>query len=186
MTMSGAPVSDHPASDHVVLVGMMGVGKSSLARRLGRALHRPVFDTDAEIMTRTGRTIPEIFEADGEPAFRDLEVAVLADLLARPEPSVIAGAGGIVLRPENRAALHRAGTVVWLRAPVEVLLTRVARGTHRPALAEDPEGTLRAMESDRDVLYAEVADVTIDTDRRFDTILTEILDAVAERGTVAS
>jgi shikimate kinase len=180
MTTSGAPVTNH-----VVLVGMMGVGKSSLARRLGRSLQRPVFDTDAEIVSRTGRTIPEIFTAEGEPRFRDLEVEVLADLLARPESSVIAAAGGVVLRSENREALRRAGTVVWLRAPVEVLLTRVVNGSHRPALAEDPEATLRAMESDREALYAEVADLAVDTARRFDTILAEILAVIADRETVA-
>lgn len=179
MTMSGAPVTNH-----VVLVGMMGVGKSSLARRLGRSLDRPVFDTDAEIVSRTGRSIPELFSTDGEQRFRDLEVEVLSDLLARPESSVIAAAGGIILRPENREALRRAGTVVWLRAPVEVLLTRVANGTHRPALADDPEGTLRTMESDREALYEEVADLTVDTARRFDVIQAEILAAIADRETV--
>jgi shikimate kinase len=181
MTASGTPVSNH-----VVLVGMMGVGKSSLARRLGRSLHRPVFDTDTEIMTRTGRTIPEIFSDDGEAAFRDLEVSVLSELVARPDASIIAAAGGIVLRPENRLTLHHAGTVVWLRAPVEVLLGRVVTGTHRPALVDDPEGTLRTMARDREPLYAEVADLTIDTVGRFDTILAEILDAVAERESVTS
>jgi len=181
MTVSGSPVSNH-----VVLVGMMGVGKSSLSRRLGRSLHRPVFDTDTEIVARTGRTIPEIFAEDGESAFRDLEVSVLAELVARPDASIIAAAGGIVLRPENRVALGHAGTVVWLRAPVEVLLGRVVNGTHRPALADDPEGTLRTMATDREPLYAEVADLTVDTVGRFDTILAEILDAVAEREKVTS
>jgi shikimate kinase len=174
-----------PVPGHIVLVGMMGVGKSSLAKRIGRSLRRPVLDTDAEIVNRTGRTIPEIFAAEGESAFRDLEVSVLAELLARPEPSVIAAAGGIVLRPENREALALAGTVVWLRAPVDVLIGRVANGTHRPALAEDPEGTLRSMERDRETLYAEVADVTVDTVQRFDDALAEILSVVAEREAVA-
>lgn len=171
-------------SGHIVLVGMMGVGKSSLAKRIGRALRRPVLDTDAEITARTGRTIPEIFATDGEVTFRDLEVGVLAELLGRSEPSVIAAAGGIVLRPENRAALASAGTVIWLRAPVDVLVGRVAHGTHRPALADDPEGTLRSMEQTREALYEEVADLSIDTSQRFDDALAEILDAVADRGVV--
>ena len=91
-------------SGHIVLVGMMGVGKSSLAKRIGRALRRPVLDTDAEITARTGRAIPEIFATDGEVTFRDLEVGVLAELLGRSEPSVIAAAGGIVLRRSPQPA----------------------------------------------------------------------------------
>lgn len=174
------------ATGHIVLVGMMGVGKSSLAKRIGRALNRPVLDTDAEIVARAGRSIPEIFATDGEPAFRDLEASVLAELLARNEPSVIAAAGGIVLRPENRAALSTAGTVIWLRAPVEVLVGRVVNGTHRPALADDPEGTLRNMENVREPLYAEVADLTISTSQRFDAALAEILAAVAARESVTT
>jgi len=178
----GAPA----ATGHIVLVGMMGVGKSTLAKRIGRALHRPVLDTDAEIVARAGRSIPEIFANDGEAVFRDLEVSVLADLLARPEPAVIAAAGGIVLRPENRAALAAAGTVIWLHAPVEVLVDRVANGTHRPALAEDAEGTLREMERSREALYAEVADLSISTSQRFDSVVEEILAAVSERESVTS
>jgi shikimate kinase len=169
---------------HIVLVGMMGVGKSSLAKRIGRSLNRPVLDTDAEIMTRTGRSIPDIFATDGEDAFRDLEVVILDELLNRPDPSVIAAAGGIVLRVENRDALSRAGTVIWLRAPVDVLVGRVTRGTHRPALADDPEGTLRQMEQIREPLYEEVADLTIDTSRPFDAALAEILAAVTQRESV--
>jgi shikimate kinase len=174
-----------PVAGHVVLVGMMGVGKSSLAKRIGRSLHRPVLDTDAEIVRRTGRTIPEIFATDGEPSFRDLEVSTLAEMLDSAEPSVIAAAGGIVVRQENRTALANAGTVVWLRAPVEVLLSRVANGSHRPALAEDAEGTLRSMQRDREALYAEVADIAVDTAQRFDDALAEILAAVAQREAVA-
>lgn len=175
-----------PAGNHVVLVGMMGVGKSTLARRIGRSLQRPVFDTDTEVVARAGHSIPEIFAADGEEAFRDLETEVLLELLARPEASVIAAAGGVVLRPRNREALSRAGTVVWLHAPVEVLLSRVATGTHRPALADDPEGVLRSMERDREELYAEVADLTVESAGRFDAILEEILSAVAGREAVSS
>lgn len=176
----------HRPGGHVVLVGMMGVGKSTVAKRLGRALGRPVFDTDAEVVARSGRSIPELFASEGESAFRDLESEVLVDLLGRNEPAVIAGAGGIVLRPENRAALAEAGTVVWLRAPVSVLVGRVSRGTHRPALVDDPEGTLAQMELDREELYASVADVTIDTSTRFDDVLAAAVAAVTEREARAS
>ncbi len=166
---------------HVVLVGMMGVGKSTVGRRLAAELGRPFSDSDLEIEARTGRTVREIFELDGEPAFRRLEAQVLADALASPEPTVVAAAGGVVLDPENRRRMTDAGTVVWLRAPVAVLVDRVAAGVHRPAVETDPEGTLSTMERDREELYAEVADVTLDSARPVDEVVALALAAVTER-----
>jgi shikimate kinase len=122
---------------------MMGVGKSTVGRILARRLRRPFLDTDALLEERAGRTVREIITTDGEPAFRDLEARVLADALAvrDPRPSSPRPVG-VVLRDENRAVLNeRAGKVIWLSAPPEVLLARVRSGKHRPLLDDDPEAT---------------------------------------------
>jgi shikimate kinase len=155
------------ADQHVVLVGLMGVGKSTVARSLGQRLGRPVVDSDAVIESQTGRTVRQIFEADGEEAFRTLETAALVDALASDVPLVIAAAGGAVLRAENRAALRASGAkVVWLSADVDTLVVRVRNGEHRPALDGDPAGTLRSMYETREPLYREVADVVVSVDGR--------------------
>lgn len=166
---------------HVVLVGMMGVGKSTVGRRLAAELGRPFSDSDEVIEARTGRTVREIFEHDGEPAFRRLEAEVLAEALAAPEPTVVAAAGGVVLDPGNRRRLRSAGTVVWLRAPVAVLVDRVATGDHRPAVEVDAAGTLSRMEVDRTELYTEVADVVVDSSRPVDEVVALALRAVERR-----
>ncbi|CAB4581999.1 unannotated protein [freshwater metagenome] len=152
---------------HLVLVGLMGAGKSTVARVLGERLGRRVVDSDAVIEARTGRTVREIFETDGEPAFRTMETAALLDALDDPEPLVIAAAGGVVLREENRRALARPGVrVVWLAADPSVLVERVRSGGHRPALDQDPAGTLRRMHETREPLYREVADLIVSVDGR--------------------
>ncbi len=152
---------------HVVLVGMMGAGKTSVGRALATQLGRPLFDSDEMIEERTGRTVREIWATDGESAFRTLETETLLDALAAPEPSVIAAAGGIVLAEANRRALAEADAyVVWLVASADVLLDRVRRGLHRPLLDDDPEATLRRMYAEREGLYQEVADGVVSVDHR--------------------
>ncbi len=121
---------------HLVLVGMMGVGKSSVGRRLANRLGRPFVDLDKVIEDRQGRSIPEIFAADGEDAFRAIESAVVAEVLAAPEESVVAFGGGAVLDPRNRDRAREAGVVVWLQATPKDLARRVSGGhTVRPLLA---------------------------------------------------
>jgi shikimate kinase len=152
---------------HIVLVGMMGAGKSSVGRALANKLERPLFDSDAMIEARTGRTVREIWQTDGEAAYRLLETDVLIEALAASVPSVVAAAGGIVLSATNRAALVESDAyVVWLLADVDVLLRRVRNGGHRPLLDDDPEGTLRRMFIEREPLYREVADAIISVDNR--------------------
>jgi len=152
---------------HLVLVGMMGVGKSTVGRLVAAELDRPLFDSDEMIEQRTGRTVREIWSTDGEAAFRTLETDTLLEALAEPEESVIAAAGGVVLSERNREALASADAhVVWLLADVDVLLDRVRNGMHRPLLDDDPEGTLRRMHVERAALYQEVADAVVSVDHR--------------------
>jgi shikimate kinase len=150
---------------HVVLVGPMGVGKTTVGRRLARELQRPFADADEQLELRAGRTIPVIFRDDGEQAFRRLESEVLADLLGRPDPLVVAAGGGVVVSPENRALLGRRALVVWLRASPGFLAAR-ADPAHRPLLTGDPDpaATLGRLVATRTPLYAEVADATIDVE----------------------
>ncbi len=152
---------------HLVLVGMMGVGKSTVGRALAAELGRPLFDSDEMIQDRTGRTVREIWVAEGEPSFRAIETQVLLDALASPEQSVIAAAGGVVLSEANREALRGPDAhVVWLCCEVDVLLERVRSGGHRPLLDDDPEAALRRLYDERAPLYQEVADAIVSVDNR--------------------
>ena len=164
------------SDEHLVLVGLMGVGKSTVARIAGERLGRRVVDSDAEIEARTGRTVREIFATDGEAAFRALETDALIAALGSEERLVIAAAGGVVLSAANRAALTDApARVVWLCADPKALLERVSAGGHRPLLDDDPLGTLQRMSAERGELYREVADAIVLVDRRS---IGDVVDAV--------
>src|SRR4051794_1234441 len=168
----------HPP--HVVLIGMMGAGKTTVGRRVAEILGRPLLDSDQMIETRTGRTVREIFETDGEPAFRALETEALVDALAEPEPLVIAAAGGVLLRKENRDALRRSSAkVVWLRADPAVLAERATRGQHRPLPAGDPVAAMPRLLPERDPLYRAAAALVVDPARLDpDTIAERIVEQV--------
>jgi len=154
-------------NDHLVLVGLMGVGKTTVGRALADQLGRPFLDSDQMIEAATGRTVREIWRDDGEPAFRALETDVLRAALAAPEPAVIAAAGGVVLNAVNRQLLAESNAhVVWLRADDKLLLERATRGAHRPLLDDDPAGVLATMAVERAPLYQEVADAIVTVDRR--------------------
>ncbi len=136
----------------------MGSGKTTVGRRVATRLGRRLRDSDAEVEARTGRTVREIFETDGEAAFRAEEARALAEALDDPEPAVVAAAGGVVLDPDNRARLRAAGTVVWLDGRPEDLARRATSGGHRPLLGDDPLAALRRLDRERRPLYEEVAD----------------------------
>lgn len=164
------------ADEHLVFVGMMGVGKSTVARVVADRLHRRLVDSDNVIENREGRTVRDIFAQEGEAAFRALETEVLLEALASPEPLVIAAAGGVVLSERNRAALKdSAAKVVWLCADPATLVERVRSGGHRPLLDEDPAGTLQRMFREREALYRDVADAIVLVDNRS---VSEVVEAV--------
>lgn len=156
-----------------MLVGLMATGKSTVGRMVADKLDRPFFDSDDQVEDLTGRTVREIWQSDGEETFRRLEAEALAAALDADIPSVIAGAGGVVLSEPNRRRLSAAdAVVVWLRAEPATLLARIEAaadqrdGGHRPLLDDDPAGMLESMARDRSDLYAEVADCVIDVDGR--------------------
>ena len=170
----------------IVLVGLMGTGKTTVARLLAEHRRVELLDTDKLIEAREGRSIREIFSESGEDTFRELESEILRECLHRPGSPVIAGAGGVVVREQNRAMLdevRNAGTavIVWLHARPEVLAERTAKGVHRPLLDNDRMGTLTQMSEDRGPLYASVADIVIDvSDRSIESVVELLIDALDE------
>jgi shikimate kinase len=171
----------------VVLVGMMGSGKSSIGRRLAARLTVPFVDADAEIEAAAGMTIAEIFEKHGEPYFRAGEARVIARLLEHG-PQVLATGGGAFMNENTRAAIRQKGLSVWLKADFDVLMRRVKRRStaDRPMLQGDPAQRVRELMDARYPVYAE-ADVTvISRDVPHDTIVNEIVAALAERLGVAA
>lgn len=147
----------------VVLVGLMGAGKSAVGRRLAARLGIPFIDADAEIEKAAGCTISEIFERDGEESFRDGERRVIARLLDSEPVHVLATGGGAFVDPETRALIRNKGISLWLRADLDVLFERVNRRSHRPLLkTADPKGTLAALMEKRYPVYAE-ADITVES-----------------------
>lgn len=148
----------------ILLVGMMGAGKTTTGHLLAEELGWGYRDSDADVEAATGLTVPELFARDGEAAFRQAEADVLAQACADPAPSVVSVAGGAVLRPENRRLIAGSGTVVWLRARPGTLAARVGDGAGRPLLGDDPAEAMVRLNEVRAPLYAEVADLVIDVD----------------------
>lgn len=182
--MTRVPVPDPAAvrerlGEHsVVLIGMMGAGKSSVGRRLAARLGLPFVDADSEIETAAGCTIPEIFERHGEEHFRDGERKVIARLLENG-PQVLATGGGAWMNEITRQTIAENGVSVWLKADFDVLLRRVRRRGNRPLLkVEDIEGTLRGLVDARYPVYA-LADATVTSrDVPHETVVDEILVAL--------
>jgi shikimate kinase len=171
-------VSSQATPRHLVLVGLMGAGKTAVGRRCAQLLGRDFVDTDDVVVQLAGMPVPEFFSAHGEPAFRALEAQAVADVCASPAPLVIGCGGGTVVDPDNRRRVGSAGFVVWLRAPVTVLSERVGEGADRPLLAGDPRGSLTRLLALREPAYEAVADAVVDTEgRTVDDVATAVLDA---------
>ena len=163
----------------IVLIGMMGVGKSSIGRRLGSRLGVPFVDADTEIERAAGMSIADIFARHGEAAFRSGEARVIARLL-NGGPQVLATGGGAVMNEATRALIKERGVSIWLSAELDLLLRRISkRKAERPMLqTDDPAATLRDLLTTREPIYAQ-ADITVQSrDVPHDAIVSEIIEAL--------
>jgi shikimate kinase len=165
----------------VVLVGMMGAGKSTIGRRLSARLRMPFLDADAEIEAAAGMSIPDIFESRGEPDFRDGEARVIARLLDSG-PAVLATGGGAFMRKETRDRIRDKAVSIWLKADADIILRRVKRRSDRPLLqTADPESTVGRLISEREPVYQQ-ADLTIwSRDVPHEKIVDECIEALHAR-----
>lgn len=164
----------------IVLVGLMGAGKSSIGRRLAEKLELPFVDADHEIEVAAGKTIPEIFADHGEPYFREGERRVIARLL-EDGAQVLATGGGAFMNEETRAGIAAHGISVWLRAELPLLMKRVQKRADRPLLkADDPEQVMRDLIDKRYPVYA-LADITIDSrDVQHAQMVNDVIKALAK------
>jgi shikimate kinase len=165
----------------VVLVGMMGAGKSTIGRRLSARLRLPFFDADTEIEAAAGMSIPDIFETHGEPHFRDGEARVIARLLDGG-PAVLATGGGAFMREDTRTRIHEKAVSIWLKADVDIIMRRVKRRADRPLLqTADPAATVGRLIEEREPVYQR-ADITIwSRDVPHEKIVDECIDALHAR-----
>jgi len=187
-TASPAPASPQDAeiaaalgARSIVLIGMMGAGKSTIGRRLAARLRLPFLDADVEIEAAAGMSIPDIFETHGEAHFRDGEARVIARLLDSG-PAVIATGGGAFMREETRKRIADKAVSIWLKADLDVIMKRVKRRADRPLLqTEDPAATVARLLEVREPVY-QGADLTIASrDVPHDRIVDECIDALRAR-----
>ena len=158
-------LSNNTENHRVFLIGPMGAGKSTLGKRLARALRLNYCDSDDELVTKTGASISLIFDVEGEAGFREREAKLLEELTQR-ENLVLATGGGIILKEENRKILRERGYVVYLNAPLDRLLERTSKDSNRPLLQTDnPRARLSEILDERAALYQQTADLSIDTDK---------------------
>lgn len=167
--------------EHVLLIGMMGSGKSSVGRIAAARMRRPFCDSDAAVEQRTGASIEDVFADRGEAAFRAEERAVMCAALASGVPAVIAVAGGAVMDPETRRRISDSGVVIWLEAPPHVLEARLGPGEGRPLLEGDVAGTLRRLDALRRPLYKQLSDHVVHTGSRRSQAVAEEVVRAAQR-----
>jgi shikimate kinase len=168
--------------DAIVLIGFMGAGKSSVGRTLARMTGLLRFDTDEMVAARFGLTVSEIFEAQGEEAFREAETEALQELSGKRR-AVITTGGGILLRPENADLVRQLGTIVHLEADEGILFRRISRRTTRPLLrTENPRATLTELLRVRMPLYRAAADIQVDTSHlTHNEVAKKILNTIEHR-----
>lgn len=159
-------MGDKPPPQHIVIVGLMGAGKSAIGRRLAARLGRPWRDSDRDIEATTGLTVRELRDRDGVDAMHELEAQQLLDALAEPGPSVISAAASTIEVPECREALKAPGVaVIWLRASPETLSRRfVSADLHRPEFGDSPLEFLNDQATRRNPLFATIDPIVIDVD----------------------
>ena len=163
----------------VVLVGLMGAGKSTIGKRVAQFLGVSFVDADAEIETAARMTIPELFDRYGEAEFRDLERRVIRRVL-RTGPKVLATGGGAFMNEQTRKAIFRAGVSVWLKAELDVLMERVGRKSNRPLLqTADPRATMQALMDTRYPVYGLAQITVMSRDEKKDVMAGEVVDALA-------
>ncbi|WP_414472940.1 shikimate kinase [Microvirga sp. M2] len=174
----GHPIGRQLGARSIVLVGLMGAGKSTVGRRLAQMLKLPFRDADHEIEAAAGMTIPDIFAIHGEEHFRDGERRVIARLL-QEGPMVLATGGGAFMNEETRRNVAEHGISVWLKADLDILMRRVRKRDTRPLLRNpDPEGTMRRLMELRHPVYA-LADLTIDShEAPHDRVVADIIKAL--------
>ncbi|MEK7992004.1 MAG: shikimate kinase AroK [Thiotrichaceae bacterium] len=166
------------ALENIYLVGPMGVGKSTIGRKLAERFNLTFKDSDHEIEQRTGASIPLIFDIEGEDGFRKREQSVIDDLTQIPQ-LILATGGGVIINSENRRALKERGLVIYLHASVDTLLERTAFCRNRPLLqTENPRARLEELMEMRHPLYQEVADITIETG---DKTILQVVKAIVKR-----
>lgn len=163
----------------IVLVGLMGSGKTTIGRRLATRLGLPFIDADAEIEKAAGQSVSDIFAQHGEAAFRDGEKRVIARLLENGA-QILATGGGAFMDPDTRAAIAKLGISIWLKADLDVLMKRVARRADRPLLRQgDPRSVMERLIAERYPIYAQ-ADITVESiDEPHDTIVDTIVEKLA-------
>lgn len=167
---------------HLVLIGPMGAGKSTIGRFLSEQLPYPYTDLDKVIEDRAGASIPWIFDIEGEEGFRERETSALKSILGS-DPQIIATGGGCILKPENRELIRKQGVVVYLVTSIEQQLERTAKDKNRPLLqSENPEQVLTDLAKIRNPLYCEAAEIKVDTNSKPPKLVAqEILKLLHER-----